>query len=134
MITSSKVLIGIFWLYVLLALMLNFYEGAAMQRDTDITDMAGYSSTTSTLDTGGNIATTIWQSVLDSPVGTVISWVNKYFLFDYLFFRDLNAVPDSDGQYPYNDFVLLRWLLVAIGIVLIIQIAISSKSALPFMK
>lgn len=134
MITSSKVLIGVIWMYILLVLMLNWYEGAAMQRGVDITDLTSYSATTSTLDSGGNVVTTIWQSILDSPVGGVIDWVNKYLLFDYAFFRDLNATPDASGQYPFNDFVIFRWMLVAIGIALIVQFAMSSKSALPFLK
>jgi len=134
MITSSKVLIGIIWMYVLFTLLLNFYEGATMTRGTDITDLTTYSTTTTSLDTSGNVMATMWQSILDSPVGGAINWINKYLLFDYSFFRDLNAAPDSSGTYPFNDFVIFRWLLIAIGIALIVQFALSSKNALPFFK
>ena len=128
MITSSKVLIGIIWLYILFTLVLNIYEANAMTANTDVTELAVYDTTSTSLDTGGNLLIGVWNGIVDNPIiSGGIDWINKYLLFDYAFFRDLNSSPDSRGEYPYNDFVILRWLLVGIGIAFIFQIVLSLK-------
>jgi hypothetical protein len=107
---------------------LNIYEANAMTEGTDVTDLAVYNATTTSVDTGGNVLVSLWNGIVDNPIiSGGIDWVNKYMLFDYAFFRDLNSSPDSRGEYPFNDFVILRWLLVAIGITFIFQIVLSLK-------
>ena len=137
MITSSKVLIGMITFFLLATLMLNWYEGNAMTDNTNILSDSEYETTTTNPDTSGDVIMTMVQGVLDFGSG-IIEFVNKYFLFDYICFRDLNATPytnaQGDTEYPYNDFVILRWMLVAIGIVILIQLALSAKSLLPWFK
>lgn len=137
MITSSKVLMGLIILFILSTVLLNMYQSIAMTTNTSVFEMitANTENITGTNpDTTGKINVAIMSSVL-STTKSIGDWINKYFLFDYAFFRDLHSTPNPvTGEYPFNDWVILRWMLVAIGAVVLLQLVISLVSLLPWFR
>jgi hypothetical protein len=102
--------------YVLAIVVCNVIEGAQMTTgvSTDLTYMTQYSQTKST-DTAGNIAD-FWT------VGTsALSTFGKIITFDYTIFKDYDP---GTGTSTANDFAIFRYMLIAIGIVLVFEIVI----------
>ena len=110
---STKLWIGLITFYILAQLICNFVENEAMitQANTDnITSFISYSQTTS----------------VDSATGNTVTWFDKMWdfisevvFFDYTIFKNVDPVT---GVATDNNWVIFRYLLIAIGIVVIIEV------------
>lgn len=107
---STKLWIGTIMFYVIAQVLCGIVDGSAMI--TDSSDLSGLasSSITSSQDTTGTPATYVTMT------GSFFSSLGKIVFFDYTIFRN----PDGTA----NDFVIIRYLLIAIGIVILIESAI----------
>lgn len=116
---SSRLWIGMLMFYVLAIVICNVIEGAQMTTgvNTDMTSMVQHSQTKST-DTAGNVADfwTVGASTL-STIGKVIT-------FDYTMFKDVNNLDPVTGLPMANDFAIFRYLLIAIGVVMVVELVI----------
>lgn len=113
---SSRLWIGMLMFYVFAIVICNVIEGASMTQgvSTDMTAMTQYSQTKST-DTAGNTAD-FWT------VGAnTLSTIGKVVTFDYTMFKDYDP---ATGTTTANDFALFRYLLIAIGAVMIVELVI----------
>jgi hypothetical protein len=113
---SSRLWIGMITFYVLAILVCNVIEGAQMTQgiSSDLSYMTQYSQTKST-DTAGNVAD-FWT------VGAnTLSTFGKIVTFDYTMFKDYDP---GTGTSTANDFAIFRYLLIAIGIVMVVEIVI----------
>jgi len=102
--------------YVLAIVVCNVIEGAQMTQgiSSDLSYMTQYSQTKST-DTAGNVAD-FWT------VGAnTLSTFGKIVTFDYTMFKDYDP---ATGTSTANDFSIFRYLLIAIGIVMVVEIVI----------
>jgi hypothetical protein len=58
-----------------------------------------------------------------SDVGNGWAWLSKITTFDYSMFKDANQPIDPvTGQYPDNDWVILRYVLMILGFVCVVDI------------
>jgi len=81
---------------------------------TDMTALSQYSQTES-VDTAGNKADFL------SLGGNVLSTIGKVITFDYTMFKDYDP---GTGTSTANDFAIFRYLLIAIGAVMIVELVI----------
>ena len=113
---SSRLWIGMITFYVLAIVVCNVIEGAQMTQgiSSDLSYMTQYSQTKST-DTAGNVADfwTVGANTLDT--------FGKIVTFDYTMFKDYDP---GTGTSTANDFAIFRYLLIAIGIVMVVEIVI----------
>lgn len=103
-----------FWITA--QLLCNFVDGSNMLTDANVADIGSMStsSTTTSVDTTGTPATYV-------AMGTdFFETINKLVFFDYTLFRDLDGTA--------NDFIIFRYLLIAIGLVVLISAAIVFRS------
>ena len=113
---SAKLWIGTIMFYIIAQVLCNIVDGSAMI--TSSTDLAGLSesSVTQSQDTTGTPATYV-------SMGTgFFESLGKIVFFDYTVFRN------TDGT--ANDFAIIRYLLIAIGIVILIESAIIFRQIL----
>ena len=113
---SSRLWIGMLMFYVLAIVICNVIEGAQMTQgiSTDMTSMTQYSQTKST-DTAGNVAD-FWT------MGTnTLSVIGKIVTFDYTMFKNYDP---ATGTTTANDFVIFRYLLIAIGAVMVVELVL----------
>ena len=82
--------------------------------NTDMTYMSQYSQTKST-DTAGNTAD-FWNIGANT-----LGVIGKVVTFDYSLFYDVDTVT---GVKTANDFTIFRYILIAIGIVMVIEMVI----------
>lgn len=117
--TNSKVYMGLIMFWLIATMICNWYQGASMYNEmsTNVSELTGYETTTQT-DALGTAARA--PSISDS----IIDVLGKIFLFDYVLFKNIDNPPDANGNYPDNGFVFFRYLLIAIGAVLWLQLAI----------
>ncbi len=108
--------------YVLAIVICNVIEGAQMTQgiNSEVGKMTQYEQPTST-DSNQNKAN-FWNVGAD-----VFSTIGKVITFDYTIFKDMKNVDPVTGLAPANDFSIFRYLLMAIGAVLAIEIAIVFK-------
>lgn len=98
--------------YVLAQVICNFIDGTAMYTSANVADLsnATESSITTSTDSSGTPAQFI-------SMGTgFFSTIGKIVFFDYTIFRN------TDGT--ANDWVILRYLLICIGIAIMVEMAI----------
>jgi hypothetical protein len=109
---SSKILIGMLMFYVICQVVCNFVGGNAMVTAANVADINNASSTsvTTSSDTSGTPAqyVTMGQSFFAA--------IGKIAFFDYTVFRN------TDGT--ANEWVIIRYLLICIGIAILIEIAV----------
>ena len=113
---SSRLWIGMITFYILAIVVCNVVEGAQMTQgiSSDLSYMTQYSQTKST-DTAGNVAD-FWT------VGAnTLNTFGKIVTFDYTMFKDYDP---GTGTSAANDFAIFRYLLIAIGIVMVVEIVI----------
>ena len=113
---SSRLWIGMLMFYVFAVVICNVIEGAQMATgiSTDMTALSQYSQTES-VDTAGNKADFL------SLGGNVLSTIGKVITFDYTMFKDYDP---GTGTSTANDFAIFRYLLIAIGAVMIVELVI----------
>lgn len=113
---SSRLWIGMLMFYVLAIVICNVIEGAQMTTgiSTDMTAMTQYSQTKST-DTAGNTAD-FWTLGANT-----LSTFGKVITFDYTMFKDYDA---GTGTTTANDFAIFRYLLIAIGAVMVVELVL----------
>jgi hypothetical protein len=106
--------------YILAIIGCNVIEGQAMVHsiDTDMTAGTQYNTVQSTDALGG--VTTFW-----TMGASTLGVIGKVVTFDYTIFKDVDRVT---GATVANDFAIFRYLLIAIGIVLVIEIIIMLRS------
>lgn len=113
---SAKLWIGTIMFYIIAQVLCNIVDGSAMI--TNSTDLSGLvdSSVTQSQDTTGTPATYF-------SMGTnFFASLGRIIFFDYTIFRNIDGTA--------NDFVLMRYLLIAIGIVILIESAIVFRQIL----
>ena len=113
---SSRLFIGMIMFYIMAQLICNLVEGQSMVYgvSTDMTSGTQYQQTTST-DTSGNKAD-FWTMGANT-----LSLIGKVVTFEYSLFYD---VDPATGAVTANDFSIIRYLLIAIGIVMVIELVI----------
>jgi hypothetical protein len=118
---SSRLWIGMITFYVLAIVVCNVIEGAQMTQgiNTDMTSMTQYSQTKST-DTVGNISD-FW-----TPGVNALATIGKVITFDYTIFKDYDP---GTGTSTANDFVIFRYLLIAIGFVMVLEIILAIRGS-----
>ncbi len=128
----AGIFIGIMWIWILVQGWGNIIEG----QDTLITEdqaeeytllQEHTQSVTST--TGGtDVISLDWLWNAGQTIWTVFS---KVFLFDYTFFKDVENADPITGDVPANDFVILRYLLIAMGIYMWTEIILFLRQLWP---
>ena len=119
---SSRLWIGMLMFYVLAIVICNVIEGAQMTSgiSADMTPMTQYSQTKST-DTAGNAAD-FW-----TPGVSTLSTIGKIITFDYTMFKDYDP---ATGTTTANDFVIFRYLLIAIGVVMVFELILTLRQVI----
>ena len=109
---SSKILIGMLMFYVICQVVCNFIDGNAMVTAANVADLNNTSSTsvTTSTDTSGTPAQYVTMA------GSFFTTIGKIAFFDYTVFRN------TDGT--ANEWVIIRYLLICIGIAILIEIAV----------
>jgi hypothetical protein len=116
---SSRLWIGMITFYVLAIVVCNVIEGAQMTStiSTDLGYMTEHKQTSS-IDTAGNAADFWTVSV------NMLNTFRKVIFFDYTMFKDVNNLNPATGEPMANDFAIFRYMLIAIGIVMVVEIVI----------
>jgi len=116
---SSRLWIGMLMFYVLAIVICNVIEGAQMTTtiSSDLDYMTAHDTTTST-DSNSNKA----NFVTLGP--DVLGTFGKIIFFDYTMFKDVNNLDPVTGKPMANDFVIFRYLLIAIGVIMIVELAL----------
>lgn len=113
---SAKLWIGTIMFYIIAQVLCNVVDGSAMiTNSTDLSGMTG-SSVTQSQDTTGTPATYM------SMGSNFFSSLGKIIFFDYTVFRNVDGTA--------NDFVIIRYLLIAIGVVILIESAVVFRQIL----
>ena len=117
---STRLFIGILTFYILAQVICNFMEGNNMVTNANIIEAQENleHQHTTTIDTGGTEGSFISKSV---------TFITKVVFFDYSMFYDIDPVT---GAKTSNGFVIIRYLLIAIGVVMLIELAITFRKAL----
>lgn len=106
-----------FTLFILAQFVCNFVEDESMYTSAmaeDIQGMTAYDETTSVTDIGNTVS---WFD-------KAWDFVSKLVFFDYTIFKHYD--PET-GVITANNFVIFRWMLMAIGIVLIIEVFVLGR-------
>ncbi len=113
---STKLWIGTIMFFIIATICCNVVDGNNMITSTS--DLAGLqsSSVTSSQDTSGTPATYF------SMGANFFSSLWKMVTFDYTVFRNTDGTP--------NDWVVIRYLLIAVGIAIIIETALVFRQIL----
>lgn len=98
--------------YVICQMVCNFVDGSAMVTSANVADLNNASSSTITQSTDSSGTPAQYVSMTTGFFGSI----TKIIFFDYTVFRN------TDGT--ANDWVILRYLLICIGIAILIEIAI----------
>jgi hypothetical protein len=111
--------------YILAIVICNVIEGAQMTAtiSTELDTVTAHDNTKST-DSVGNVADFI--SLGPSALATV----GKIIFFDYTMFKDINNIDPVTGKPMANDFAIFRYLLIAIGVVMIIELFIVIRGSI----
>lgn len=117
---STRLWIGIITFYILAQIICNFVEGNNMVTDANIIEAQenlAHQHTT-TVDTEGTS---------DSFISKAKDFITKIVFFDYSMFYDIDP---ASGEKTANNFVIIRYLLIAIGIVILVEASITFKKAI----
>lgn len=119
---SSRLWIGMLMFYVLAIVICNVIEGAQMTQgvSTDLDYMTATDTTKST-DTAGNIANFV--TLGPNALGTF----GKIIFFDYTMFKDIHNIDPATGRPRANDFAIIRYLLITIGVVMVVELVITLR-------
>ena len=109
---STKLFIGTLMFYVIAQILCNICDGNAMVTNTNVADIGGLgtSSVTTSTDSSGTPAQYV---AMGSSFFTV---VGKLVFFDFTVFKNLDGTS--------NDWIILRYLLICLGIMLLVETAI----------
>lgn len=111
---STKLLIGTLMFFIVAQVLCNIVDGSAMYANTSaINDNMTQSSLTQSSDSSGTPATYV------SMGQGFFSMFNKVVFWDFTIFRNTDGTP--------NDFVIIRYLLICIGIALLIELAVTMR-------
>ena len=113
---SAKLWIGTIMFYIIAQVLCNIVDGSAMI--TSSSDLSGLSdsSITQSQDTTGTPAAYF------SMGQNFFSSLGRIIFFDYTVFRNIDGTA--------NDFALIRYLLIAIGVVILIESAVVFRQIL----
>ena len=117
---STRLFIGMITFYILAIVVMNVIEGQPMVHgiDTDMTAGTQYNTVQSTDALG---ATTNFWTLGANALGVI----GKVVTFDYTIFKD---VDPATGLAVPNDWAILRYILIAIGIIMIWETVIVLRS------
>jgi hypothetical protein len=117
---SPKLLIALIWIFILTQLFCNWFEDDTMYTGTNIsaTDNTTQHYLTSSTDTTGTPASFV------SVTSAIWTFCSKLFLFDYSIFYDYDPVTATKTA---NFLALLQYLLIAIGVVMWVDLAITTR-------
>lgn len=115
---NAKIWIGMLMFYVICQVVGNFVGGNAMVTGANVADLnnASSSSVTTSTDSAGTPAQYV------SMGSSFFSTAQKIAFFDYTMFRN------TDGT--ANEWVILRYLLICIGIYLLVDAAVVFRQLL----
>lgn len=120
---SPRLLIMLLWLFIGAQVICNWFENDDMYAGTNIAateNVTNYYISSST-DTSGVVT-----SFVDFG-REVAAFCGKLFLFDYSLFYNVDS---TTGAKTANDISILRYLLIAIGIVMWIDLALTGRRML----
>ena len=117
---SPKLLIGLIWIFILIQIFCNWFEADDMYTGMNIsaTENTTQYYITESVDTTGTPASFI------SVAKGIWDFCGKLFLFDYSIFKDVNP---ATGVETANWLSVFRYLLIAIGAVMWIDLAITGR-------
>ncbi len=117
---SPKLLIALIWAYVLTQIFCNWFEDNSMYAGMNIsaTDNTNQQYITSSVDVSGTPASFV------SVTNMIWTFCGKLFLFDYSIFYDYDIVTATKTA---NFLSIARYLLAAIGAVMWIDLAITTR-------
>jgi hypothetical protein len=117
---STRLFIGLLTFYVLAQIICNFVEGNNMVTNANIMEAQENleHQHTVTVDTEGTEGSFVSKS---------INFITKVVFFDYSLFYDIDPVS---GEKTANNLVILRYMLLAIGVVVLIELTITFRKAL----
>jgi hypothetical protein len=122
---SSRLWIGMITFYVLAIVICNVMEGAQMTAtvNTDLGFMTEHKQT-ATVDAVGNTAD-FWTVSTN-----MLNTFRKVIFFDYSMFYDINNLDPVTGKPMANDFAIFRYMLIAIGIVMVVEVVIAIRGSI----
>lgn len=135
-----KVWIGVLFMFVLLTATFNGIEGNAMTTNTDVSSLRGF--VPSQITTATETSTGTAQTTADTEVN-IWDKIYQAAFFDYTIFYDVryDVATESDctacsGYWQSatstckvpNDWMILRYLLICLGIVWLMDFALFLKS------
>lgn len=105
-----------FFFWITSQLICNGIDGNPMFTDSNVIDLGSSmsSSTTTSTDTSGTPATYVAMG------NSFFDKVNKLAFFDYTIFRNIDGTA--------NDFIIFRYMLIVVGLVMLITAAIAFRS------
>jgi hypothetical protein len=117
---ATRLLIGMITFYILATLICNVGEGQAMAHsiDTDMEGGLGHNTVQSTDALGAT--TTFWTATTNT-----LALIWKVVWFDYSVFKD---VDPATGDPVANDWAIVRYMLIAIGIAIVIDFIVVLRS------
>jgi hypothetical protein len=119
------VFMAVTWLF--LTVIGNLTDGYNYVTNTnvqDLQDMTQY-EVQSSPDALGVISETIRTGI--NGVISGVLWVKKIASFDYTMFKDVNHLDPVTGEPMDNDWVIMRYLLMLMGLALIVDVFITVK-------
>ena len=135
---STRLFIGVITFYVLAQVICNFVEGNNYLTNANVAEIKTMTNTTLTSSASTTGTSTNFVDIGNTAIGTV----KKLLFFDYSIFKDVDystteaACTIIGGQWDSsisacktdNDFVILKYMFIAIGIVMFVELAIVFKS------
>ena len=119
--TNWKAFVGIMWFFILAQMICNMWGGRDMYDNAnpypisvDKSDNYTIYQTDQTVDSLGKTT-----SVPNFDIGQVGDFFAKLFTFDYPIFEN------DDGT--DNDFVVIRWMLVCVGLIMWIELFLTIR-------
>lgn len=109
---STKLFIGTLMFYIIAQILCNIVDGNDMITNSNTADIGGLSTSSVTM--SSDTSNTPAQYV--SMGGSFFTTVGKLVFFDFSIFRNTDGTP--------NDWVVLRYLLMAIGLLLLVEAAL----------
>lgn len=114
----TRLLIGMLFFYIFAQILCNIGEGNQPTTNTDLTDMQAMTQFNTTTTSSSSQPSQAYPTA--SP--TLWNKISQILFFNYSLFYDYDPVT---GNKTPNIFMLLRYFLVAIGIVILIDLAIA---------
>jgi hypothetical protein len=113
--TSPKVMIGLIILFVIAQILCNWVDNKPMMSGTNPNIL---------VDPNTNRPIPIDINTPVTVVNSVVKFCSELFFFDYTVFYNIDPIT---GVATDNDFVIIRWALIAFGLVMWLDILLTGR-------